>query len=319
MEAGDGGADPPRPRLALHRRLRGQSDTVRGYLWALAATLAFTVVETLAKVVGRIGVDPLQTGFFRCLIGGLCVVPFMVRSGTLALRTNRPLGHFGRTFFGFASVVLGFYALAHLELAEAVALSYTRPLFLVVLAVLFLGEHVRWRRWLATAAGFVGVVVILRPEAGTFTLAHGMAILNAFCVAVVGVLVKKLAATERPEAIIFYFAVLSSLLALPPALAVWRPLDPGTLALLCVVGVMGTLGQYFVIRAYRLVEATQVEPIDYIKLLIATAIGFIGFGEWPDVWVFVGAGIIIGATLYITRREARLARADAAAVPSRTA
>jgi uncharacterized membrane protein len=122
----------------------------------------------------------------------------------------------------------------------------------------------------------------------------------------VGVLVKQLSATERPEAIIFYFGVLSSLLALPPALAVWQPLDAVSLAALCVIGVVGTTGQYFVIRAYRLVEATQIEPIDYIKLLIATAIGFVGFGEWPDVWVFVGAGIIIAATLYITRREARL-------------
>jgi drug/metabolite transporter (DMT)-like permease len=96
---------------------------------------------------------------------------------------------------------------------------------------------------------------------------------------------------------------------------VWQPLDLASLALLCVVGVLGTVGQYFVIRAYRLVEATQIEPIDYIKLLIATAIGFVGFGEWPDVWVFVGAGIIIASTLYITRREARLARQGASTAP----
>jgi drug/metabolite transporter (DMT)-like permease len=236
----------------------------------------------------------------------------MIRGGRGSLRTGRVLGHLGRTFFGCASVVLGFYALTHLEYAEAVALSYTRPLFLVVLAVLFLGETVRWRRWIATAIGFVGIIVMLRPEAGAFTAAHALAILGAFCVAVVGVLVKQLSATERPEAIIFYFGVLSSLLALPPALMVWQPLGLASLALLCLVGVLGTLGQYFVIRTYRLIEATQAEPVDYIKLLIATAIGFVGFGEWPDVWVFVGAFIIITATLYITRREARLARQGAA-------
>jgi drug/metabolite transporter (DMT)-like permease len=300
---------------ALRGALRGQSDVVRGYLWALAATLCFTIVETTAKALGRSGIDPFQITFFRCFVGGICVVPFMIRAGSGALRTNRVLGHAGRTFFGCASVALGFYAITHLEFAEAVALSYTRPLFLVVLAVLFLGETVRWRRWIATAIGFVGIIVMLRPEAGAFTLAHALAILAAFCVAVVGVLVKQLSATERPEAIIFYFGVLSSLLALPPALAVWRPLDAVSLAALCVIGVVGTTGQYFVIRAYRLVEATQIEPIDYIKLLIATAIGFVGFGEWPDVWVFVGAGIIIAATLYITRREARLARQGASTAP----
>ncbi len=310
---------------ALRRAFGSQSEVMRGYIWALAATLCFTSVETMAKTLGRLGIDPFQITFFRCLVGGLCVVPFMIRAGSAALKTNRVLGHIGRTFFGCASVALGFYALTHLEFAEAVALSYTRPLFLVVLAVMFLGETVRWRRWLAIAVGFVGIVVMLRPEAGAFTLAHGLAILGAFCVASVGVLVKQLSATERPEAIIFYFGVLSSILALPPALAVWQPLDLLSIALLCAVGVIGTIGQYFIIRAYRLVEATQIEPIDYIKLLIATAIGFVGFGEWPDVWVFVGAGIIIASTLYITRREARLARegattapiAGAAAVPTR--
>ncbi len=293
---------------ALSAAFDRQTHVVRGYLWAFGATLSFTAVEVFVKIASRAGIDILQIAFFRCAIGTLVVVPFLVTAGRAALRVNWILGHVGRTVAGYGSMVCGFYAIAHLELAEAVALSYTRPLFLVVLAVIFLGETVRWRRWTAIAIGFAGVIVTARPGMGAASFATYVAIFGAICVAVVGVFIKKLSDTERPEAVIFYFGIFTTLVSLPPAIAAWQPMEPLVFVLLLLVGAIGSVGQYCLIRAYRLVEATSIEPIDYVKLVFATAIGFALFGEWPDIWVFAGAAIIIASTLYITRREARIAR-----------
>jgi drug/metabolite transporter (DMT)-like permease len=196
----------------------------------------------------------------------------------------------------------------HLPLADATALSFTRPLFMIVLAVLFLGEQVRWRRWSATGIGFLGVLVMARPGDGGFDFAAGVAVAATLFVAGVGVMLKRLAATERPETIIFYFTIISSLLSLGPALYVWRPPGWADVAVMAVLGGLGSLGQYLTIRAYRIAEATAVDPVDYARLLLATAFGFALFGELPDSWTLLGALIIVGSTLYITRREARLGR-----------
>jgi drug/metabolite transporter (DMT)-like permease len=122
-------------------------------------------------------------------------------------------------------------------------------------------------------------------------------------------MLKRLSTTERPETIIFYFTVISSLMALGPALYVWRTPSWTDMAIMVLLGALGSLGQYQSIRAYRIAEATAVDPVDYARLLIATGFGLSLFSELPDLWTVAGALIIIASTLYITRREARLGRA----------
>ena len=286
------------------RRLPGNA---RGALWMLGAVTAFACMDALIKWVGQT-LDPFQIALFRCLFGGLFVLPFALREGPSALRTRRWGGHLGRALIGYTAMTLGFYAVTHLPLADATALSFTRPLFMIVLAVLFLGEAVRWRRWSATGIGFLGVLVMARPGEGGFDFAALVAIAATLFVAGVGVMLKRLSATERPETIIFYFTVISSLLALGPALYVWRTPRWIDIAIMMLLGGLGSLGQYLTIRAYRVAEATAVDPVDYARLLLATGFGFALFAELPDRWTALGAAIIIGSTLYITRREARLGR-----------
>jgi drug/metabolite transporter (DMT)-like permease len=193
------------------------------------------------------------------------VLPFALRHGPAALRTRRWSGHFGRALIGYTAMILGFYAVTHLPLADATALSFARPLFMIVLAVLFLGEQVRWRRWSATGVGFLGVLVMARPGQGGFDHAALVAIAATLFVAGVGVMLKRLSTTERPETIIFYFTLISSLMALGPALYVWRPPGWTDLAIMMLLGALGSLGQYMSIRAYRTSEATAVDPVDYAR------------------------------------------------------
>lgn len=293
--------------MRLLARLRLLPGNARGALWMLGAVSAFSAMDALIKWVGQT-LDPFQIAFFRCVFGGLFVLPFALRDGPAALRTRRWGGHLFRALIGYTAMTLGFYAVTHLPLADATALSFTRPLFMIVLAVLFLSEQVRWRRWSATGVGFLGVLVMARPGEGGFEFAALVAIAATLFVAGVGVMLKRLSTTERPETIIFYFTVISSLMALGPALYVWRPPTWVDIAIMMLLGALGSLGQYLSIRAYRVAEATAVDPVDYARLLLATAFGFSLFGELPDRWTLLGALIIIASTLYITRREAWLGR-----------
>jgi drug/metabolite transporter (DMT)-like permease len=302
-------------RVRWVARARALPGNVRGALWMLLAAMMFSAAEALIKALGRT-IDSFEIAFFRCFLGGVFILPFMMRAGVSALRTQRLGGHLLRAGAGYAATATAFYALTHLPLADATALSFARPLFVVILAVLFLGEPVRWRRWTATAVGFGGVLVMARPDGAALDIATIVALVSAFFVAVVTVAIKRLAETERPETIIFYFATVSSLLSIGPALYVWRTPTAGEFALLLLMGALGSIGQYFTIRSFRIAEATAVDPVDYTRLLLATLIGIAVFAEVPDLWTLLGAAIIVASTLYITRREARLGRAVAAGPPA---
>lgn len=199
-----------------------------------------------------------------------------------------------------------FYAITHMELAAATALAYARPLFLIVLAVFFLGEAVRWRRWLATACGFGGVLMILRPDVGALNDAAWAALAAAFLMACVITIIKRMSDTEKPLTMLAWFSIASCFVTGVAAAPVWTMPDGNQLGLLALVGGVGTFGQYCVLRAYRLAEATIVVPFDYFQIPIAWALGFYFFAEQPSWLTLAGAVVIAGSTLYILLREARL-------------
>lgn len=299
---------------AMRGRLLALPANVRGALWVLLAATLFAGMGTLVKLLGD-RFDSFQLAFFRALFGFLAILPFVARMGFAKLRTKRPGLHFLRGIGGAAAMLCGFYAITHLTFADAVSLSYARALFLIPLAVVFLGETVRARRWTATGIGFLGVIIMMRPT-GAIELATFVAILGAFLVAAVTIMVKKLSETDRPETLIFYFGVISTSVALLPALQVWRSPAWDELALLMLVGACGAGAQYCMIRGYRIGEATAVIPFDYARLLIAGVIGVVVFAEIPDAWTLTGAAVIVVSTLYIALREAQLGKPKDPVEPS---
>lgn len=291
----------------VQMRLGRLAPNVRGALWVLLGCALFTCMGTLVKLLSA-EFDSFQLAFFRAGFGFLAVLPFVARDRFAAVRTRRLAAHAARGLLGAGAMLCGFYALTHLSYADAVSLSYARPLFLIPMAVAFLGEQVRVRRWAATGIGFVGVLIMLRPGHAP-DLATFVALGGAALVAVVTVLIKRLSATERPETLLFYFGVISTTVALMPALAVWRHPSFGELLLLLTVGACAACGQYCTVRSFKVGEATAVIPFDYARLLLAGVIGFAVFAEVPDVWTICGALVIVASTLYIALREAQLGKA----------
>ena len=285
---------------------------LRGALGVVGAGVCFSAMALAVKLLGA-RLDSFQIAFFRASFGLIGILPFALRAGPGAMRTTRPGLHVARGVLGAGVMFCGYYALTHLPLADAVAISYARPLFLIVLAVLFLGERVHLRRWTATAVGFLGVLVMMRP-AGGIEFASLVALAGTLIIAVVNVLVKKLAATDSPVTILLYFGIVSTIATALPALAVWRAPTAPELMLLVFVGAAGVSAQTCMIRGLRLGEATAVIPFDYFRLLIAGALGFLVFAETPDRWTLIGAVVIVAATLYIALREARLGKPAQGAV-----
>lgn len=169
----------------------------------------FSAMIMVVKLLGG-SFDSFQLAFFRALFGLFVILPFFFRYGLGLVRTRRLGLHLTRSICGAFAMLCGFYAITHLPLADAVSISYARALFSIPLAVLFLGKVVRLLRWSATALGFVGVIVMMRPG-GEIALATWVAVFGALLVAVVTIMIKKLSTTERPETLLLYFGVISSL------------------------------------------------------------------------------------------------------------
>jgi drug/metabolite transporter (DMT)-like permease len=204
-----------------------------------------------------------------------------------------------------------FSALVTLPLAEAIALGFTQPLFATVLAVVLLGEVVRLRRWTATILGFLGAMVILRPGLEEVTLAHLLVLFSSATGAITSVVVKRLTRTEDPSTIVTYMTLLATPLALLVALPVWTWPDGPTWFWLVVLGLLGTIGHQGSTRAFKLLDASLAASLDFIRLPMAAMIAWVAFAEVPDIWTWIGGAIIGGASIYIARREAQLARARA--------
>jgi len=288
-------------------RFRALPANSRGAAWMLVSAVGFSAMAVLVKHLGQT-LDSFQLAFFRSAVGLAVLIPFALHAGPAALRTTAPRLHAGRALCGVTAMMCGFYAFTHLPLATATSITFAKPLFLIVIAVLFLGEVVRWRRWSATIAGFLGVLIMLRPGPDGLDPAMLAAIAQALAVAGTVVFVKKLPAGERHLAILFWFAAISTAVAIVPAVFVWRWPTPEEWALAGLMGVFGVGSQAAIVRAYRAGEATAVAPFDYARLLFATLFGFALFSEIPDLWTAAGAAVIIGSTVYIARREARLGR-----------
>ena len=305
----------------MHDWLRRLPPNVQGALWLVSGGFIFTSTSVMIRLLSA-QIESVQTAFFRAVISVVLLLPMIAAGRVKPWQSKRIAGHFWRTFMGTTSMVLGFYAVTMLPLADATAIAFSQPLFSVVVAALIAGEKVRWRRWSATVIGFVGVLVMVRPGEGSLQAGALVALANAATVALSIYLVKRLSDSETPLMILTQFAIFSTVLLAVPAILVWRWPDLWGWLLAIGVALSATVGQYFWVQAFKAGEMSAVAPFEYLRLPFAVFVGWLIWGEMPVIWTYVGAAIVIGSALYIAHREAQLGRerrrAALAARPSRT-
>ncbi len=293
-------------RLAA-AQLRRLPPNVQGALWLVTGGFIFTLNGVMIRLLAE-QMESVQTAFFRAFFSVLMLAPLMMTGRVRPWTSTRLTGHFWRTVMGTVSMVLGFYAVALLPLADATALGFSQPLFSVCVAALIVGEKVRWRRWSATIVGFIGVLVMVRPGASTLEPGALIALANAATVALSILLVKRLADSETPLMILTQFAIWSTLLLALPAIWVWRWPDGWGWTLAIGVSASATVGQYFWVQAFKTGEMSAVAPFEYLRLPFAVFMGWLIWGQSPEIWTYVGAAIVIASALYIAQREAQLAK-----------
>jgi len=280
----------------------------RGAVLMVAAACSFAANGAIIKTLLASDLHPFQITFVRLLVGLIAILPFVWRAGAASLKTRHPGIHALRALAGGGAMVCGIAALDQLPLADFTALSFSQPLFAVVLAIVILRESVGWRRWAATLVGFAGVVIMVRPGSGAIEADALLALVMAFGIATAVILAKRLPAGESQITMLFYFSLSTAIVFAGPALAVWRTPPLAESLGLIGFGLAGLITQALMIAAYRTGEASVVAPFDYSKLIVASILGFVLFGEVPDRWTLIGAAVIVAATLYIARREAVLGR-----------
>lgn len=272
----------------------------RGALWMIAAAACFAAMAGGIRLVSS-RLHPFEIAFFRSLFGLMWMTPWILRVGVRALRTQRLGLYVLRTVTSGGSMLAQFTALALMPLADAVALNFTYPLFATIAAALLLGETVGRARWIATAVGFAGVIAIVRPGFQAVSLIYFLPLLAAALSAWSTVSVKELSRTESANAIVTYMTLLMTPMLLVPALFVWTTPDFASLGWLILVGACGTLGHLTLTRAFAATEASAVAPFDFFRLPFVALVGFLAFGEVPDVWTWVGAGIIVASAVQVAR------------------
>lgn len=299
----------------MHDWLRRLPPNVQGALWLVSGGFIFTSTSAMIRLLST-QVESVQSAFFRAVISVILLLPMIVAGRVKPWHSKRIIGHFWRTAMGTGSMVLGFYAVSMLPLADATAIAFSQPLFSVVVAALVLGEKVRWRRWSATVIGFAGVLIMVRPGEGSLQLGALVALANAAAVSISILLVRRLSDSETPLMILTQFAIFSTILLTVPAILVWRWPDLWGWMLAVGIALSATVGQYFWVQAFKAGEMSAVAPFEYMRLPFAVFVGWLIWGEMPVIWTYVGASIVIGSALYIAHREHQLARERRRAAPA---
>jgi drug/metabolite transporter (DMT)-like permease len=281
----------------------------RGIILMLITTVMFTAMHAAIRHVTK-ELPPLQAAFFRAAFGALIFLPTIFHSGFGFLRTEKIGLHILRAFLNAASMFLFFTGLAVTALAKVTALSFTSPLFMAVLSVMFLGERMRIRRWTATLLGFVGMLVIVRPGFIELDAGSMMIVASAAIWAVTMIVIKFLLRTDTSLTVTGYASIFVSLFALPPAIYVWQNPSLDAWLWMLFIGVVGASAQFLLAESLRQADAGAIMPFDFAKLVWATLFGFYLFGELPDAYTWLGALIIFASGSYIAYRESVVARRE---------
>lgn len=296
----------------LRQRFLALPSPIAAALFMIGSSLFFAGLSGTIRFLGGY-LHPFEVTFFRNLFGFAFMLPWLCHAGLGAMRTNRLGAYTWRSFLSLLSMLCGFTALTLMPFDQAIALSFTVPLFATIGAAVFLHEVVRARRWSATIIGFIGVLLILRPGLGGMEISGaantaamigaGLSILSAMLSAFITLIVKDLARTEPSDVIVTYMVLLLTPMSLVPALFVWEWPPWELWPWIVGMGALGSIGHMCYIRAFALADASAVMPYDYTRMVFAAVIGYFAFAEVPDVWTFVGAVVIASAALYIARRE----------------
>lgn len=299
----------------LNERIEAIPASVRGMLLVVLAAALFASMHNTIRFVTQVeGLHAFEVAFFRVFLGLLVFIPIFVRQGIGVLRTRRLSWHVGRAFINAMSMLSWFFALTLMPVADATAVSLIGPVFVALLAMIFLKEHVGPVRWIGIGLAVVGGLIVVRPGFTEISWGVWLVLFSAVAVSNSKLIAKILTREDSPETIVAYMTLLMTPIILVPALFVWQTPTLYQLMFMALIAILGTLGHLLFVYAYKLADMSLVEPVMFMRMVWAALISLILFSEFPDSWTWAGAGVIVVGTTLLARRETR--REDRVAEPS---
>lgn len=284
----------------------GMSNRMKAIALMCAAVTLFSCLDASAKyIVSHSELKTAQVVWLRFVgqmllmtaILGPAAIPGLLKTEKLGLQTLR-------SFLMLATTAFNFLAVQHLRLDQTVSIAFLAPLVVAALAGPVLGEWVGWRRALAIVAGFIGILIVVRPGFADVHWAFGISFLSMLAYASFMLVTRKLAPFDSPLVTLFYALIAGAVLVAPFALANW--VWPDGLVqwlMLLSLGALGGMGHYLLIHAYGLAPASSVSPFLYFQLLSMVGLGYLVFGDVPDRWTLLGSSVVITSGLYLVHRE----------------
>ncbi|MBT5413415.1 MAG: DMT family transporter [Rhodospirillaceae bacterium] len=285
---------------------RGQArDHARGIVLMMLAWSLFPVMDAVSKYISD-DYHVLQIVWARFLFQALATLVLLLALGRRrALRTNALRLQILRSGGFLAHTLLFITAIVFIPLAEGIALLFIGPMVVVALSALLLRESVGMARWLTVLTGFAGAMLIIRPGLGVLHWAASLVLLSALCFALYQVWTRGLHAVDSPLTTLAY-TPLVGLLALSPVVPFfWAWPSAGDWALMALMGAVGALSHFILIKAFEAAEASLLAPFAYVQIVSAVLLGFVVFGDLPDRWTLTGAAVIIVANLVLIRMDRR--------------
>ena len=302
-----------RYREALVRRSQHWSPTTRGLLWTSAAGFIFSMLNALMRLLTQ-QIDPFQAQFLRYFFGLVVILPLVWRGGFANYLPKRMGDQFTRGLAHTVGLCLWFSALPKIPLADMTAIGFTGPIFIMIGAYLAFREPMRWERWVATALGFGGVLIVVGPKlSATGGWYHLMMLASAPVFAVSFLLTKAMTRYETPGVILVWQSITVSIITLPLALWFWQDLSAWQWAGFLVSGFLGSGGHYCLTRGFAAADISATQSAKFLDLVWSALMGFLLFSDIPSQSTIIGGLVISGATIWLARRESSGARRRAAA------
>ncbi len=276
----------------------------------LLASVLFAGSGAMIKIISA-SLPNEMVVFFRNIVGLAILLPWLIHNGLTSLNTRHFRFHLLRALLGLAAMYSYFYAVAHMHLAEAILLNYSTPLFMPFIGLLWLGERIPYKLWGITGLGFVGIALILKPGLDLFIPVSLIGLAAGLFSALSMVNIRRLTRTESVTRIVFYFSFIAALVSTIPLLWRWQTPAPALWGGLITIGVLSTLGQLLLTRAYAHASIAQVGPFIYTTVIFAGLIDWILWRETLGLLSFAGAALVCFAGI-LTIRHANAAPGDAA-------
>jgi len=284
--------------------LAGLAAGRKGILWMLATIMMFVAMDSIAKYLGP-AYPVTQIVWARYMFHAVVVVAYLGHRLPGMMRTKRLGLQLTRSLLVLGSTICAFIALRYLPIADIVAVWTITPILVTALSYPVLKEYVGPRRWAGVCIGFIGALIMLRPGFGVFEPAVILAIGSALCMAFFNLVTRALSASDPPLTTLTYTAVVGLVVSSATLPFAWVAPDFEGWTLMVVLGLLGGVSHFTLIKAFASATAATVMPFTYTNLIWATLVGYFVFGDLPDLWTVGGALLIVASGLYIFYREHR--------------